>query len=92
MTLGFDELNIYEISNFKQEILNALEENESKDKFELDFEFVESIDLSSIQLLLSLKKYCNNKKLQLQLININAKSIRQKLKLFNLNETLGVVK
>jgi len=92
MTLGFDELNIYEISNFKQEILNALEENESKDKFELDFEFVESIDLSSIQLLLSLKKYCDEKKLKLQLININAKSIRQKLKLFNLNETLGVVK
>ncbi len=92
MTLGFDELNIYEISNFKQEILNALEENESKDKFELDFEFVESIDLSSIQLLLSLKKYCDDKKLKLQLININAKSIRQKLKLFNLNETLGVVK
>lgn len=92
MTLGFDELNIYEISNFKQEILNALEENESKDKFELDFEFVESIDLSSIQLLLSLKKYCDDKKLKLHLININAKSIRQKLKLFNLNETLGVVK
>jgi len=92
MTLGFDELNIYEISNFKQEILNALEENESKDKFELDFEFVESIDLSSIQLLLSLKKYCDEKKLKLQLVNIKAKSIRQKLKLFNLNETLGVVK
>ena len=92
MTVGFDELNIYEISNFKQEILNTLEENESKDKFELDFEFVESIDLCSIQLLLSLKKYCDEKKLKLQLININAKSIRQKLKLFNLNETLGVVK
>ena len=92
MKISFNELSIYEVENFKQEILNALEENEDKNIFELDFEFVESIDLSSIQILLSLKKYCDKEKLKLQLININAKAIKQKFKLLNLNEVLGVVK
>ena len=90
MTLGFDELNIYEIENFKQEILNDLEENESPGKFELDFEFVEKIDLSSIQLILSLKKYCDTNNIDLTITNIKARQVKQSFKMYNLKTSLGV--
>jgi ABC-type transporter Mla MlaB component len=51
---------------------------------------VQKIDLSNIQLILSLKKYCDEKNIKLNITNITAKSVKQTLKMFNLNSTLGV--
>ncbi|MEA3315832.1 MAG: STAS domain-containing protein [Campylobacterota bacterium] len=91
MKISLADLNFYSIEKFKNELNQSLLDIEES-TIELDFSIVEKIDLVSIQLLLSLNKYCNNNSLNLKCININAKQVKQKLKLFNLNETLGVIK
>jgi anti-anti-sigma regulatory factor len=88
MKIKFEELNIYEIEKFHQNILKDIQT--SKTSFTLNFADVQKIDLSNIQLILSLKKYCDKKKIKLNITNITAKSVKQTLKMFNLNSTLGV--
>ena len=84
----FKELNIYEIDKFHQKLLEDVKT--SDESFVLDFIDVQKIDLSNIQLILSLKKYCDEKNIKLNITNIKAKQIKQTLKMFNLNSTLGV--
>ena len=86
--ITYNELNIYEIENFHRDILNSLEAY--GDIFELDFEDVSKIDLNSVQLLISLKKYCDEQNIKLKLINISTKQIKQILKMYNLTDYLGV--
>ena len=88
MEVLFKELNIYEIDKFHQKLLEDVKT--SDESFVLDFIDVQKIDLSNIQLILSLKKYCDEKNIKLNITNIKAKQIKQTLKMFNLNSTLGV--
>ena len=88
MKISFKELNIYEIEKFHQKILKDIKT--AKTSFTLNFADVQKIDLSNIQLILSLKKYCDEKNIKLNITNITAKSVKQTLKMFNLNSTLGV--
>jgi len=87
MKIEFDELNIYEIEKFHK----YLEENykNSQNEFELDFENVEKIDFTAIQLLISLTKTAKKDNKQLKLININD-SILEKLKECKIDSILGI--
>ena len=88
MKITFKELNIYEIEKFHQKILKDIQT--TKKSFTLNFADVQKIDLSNIQLILSLKKYCDEKGIKLNITNVTAKQVKQTLKMFNLNATLGV--
>ncbi len=89
MKITFDELNIARTENFHDSILETLKDNKG-DTFTLDFESVEKIDLSNIQLLISLKKYCNANNIELKLENLNSEQIKQSINIYNLNEQLGI--
>lgn len=89
MKITFDELNIAHTENFHSLLLENLKE-EAKETFSLNFENVEKIDLSNIQLIVSLKKYCDNNNIQLKLENINSEQIKQSIKIYNLNDKLGI--
>ena len=88
MKISFSELNIYEVENFYKKILKELQN--AKSSFTLNFTNVEKIDLNNIQLLISVKKYCISNNIDLKLTNIQSDQVKQMLKLFNVNEKLGI--
>ena len=87
MKIPFEELTVYEVKQFHQVLINELET--SKSSINLDFSQVKKIDLNTIQLILSLKKTCEEKSIELQLINIAARQVKQTFKLFNLEQQLS---
>lgn len=89
MKIEFEELSISEIEVFNEQIIKALEELEG-DQFVLDFYNVDRIELSVIQLLLSLKKYCDDSNINLVFENINANHLLESLKIYNLEKLFGV--
>ncbi len=88
MKISFSELNLYEVENFHQKILKDLKKANSS--FTLNFSDVQKIDLNNIQLLLSIKKYCDLNSIELKLTHIESKQIKQQFKLFNVTEILGL--
>jgi len=88
MKISFKEISIYNIESLQQDILSELKT--AKTSFLLDFEEVSRMDLNSIQLLISLKKYCQNNDLSLELKHINARQIKQMFRTLNLNDFLGI--
>ena len=88
MKISFNELTIYEIEAFHQKLLKEI--TPIKNTFTLNFADVQKIDLSNIQLILSLKKYCDDKNIHLKLINIQSKQLKQTFRLFNINERLNL--
>ena len=88
MKISFKELSIYEVEEFHKEILKALEL--SGEILELDFENIVKIDLCNIQLLISVKKYCDKQSMKLIILNINSKKVKQIFKMFNLYQIMGI--
>jgi len=88
MKISYNELTIYEIENLHKKIVKEIAK--AKTSFTLNFENVEKIDLSTLQLLLSLKKECESKKIKLKLINTDARQIKKMIKMYNLYEQLGL--
>ena len=88
MKILHDELTVYEIAKLHLKIVKEL--TKAKNSFTLNFENVEKIDLSTLQLLLSLKKECESKNIQLKLTHLEARQIKQMIKMFNLKEQLGL--
>ena len=88
MTILINDLNIYKIEEFHNELIKELELK--NDLLSLDFTNVEKIDLSSIQLILSTKKYCDVNNIKFTITDIKTKQVKQMLKMFNLYEKLGV--
>lgn len=88
MKVSLDELNIYEIENFYTKLLKEVQN--SKSSFTLNFDKVEKIDLNGVQLLLSLKKHCEQNNITLKLTNINSNQIKQTISLLNLTDELGI--
>ena len=88
MKISFTELNIYSVENFHNKILKEL--GSANSSFTLNFANVEKIDLNSIQIILSLKKHCDVNNINLKITNIEAKSVKQTFKMYNLNSILGV--
>jgi len=58
--------------------------------YTVDFIDVEILSLPAIQVLISLKNYCDNKNIKLECVNIDSNSIIQSLETYNLKEKLGV--
>jgi len=88
LKISYEELNIYEVEKFHNDILECIQSGTSS--FTLDFINVDKIDLSSIQVLLSAKKYCDEKNIKFTLTNINARQIKQTFKILNLNSLLDI--
>lgn len=88
MKISSKELNIYEIEKLHTKIIKELEL--TKKSFTLNFENVEKIDLSTLQLMLSLKKECDLRQIILKLTHIESRQPKQLLKMFNLTEQLGI--
>lgn len=87
MKISFEEITINEIEEFYkmiQEELNSLSEK----KLVLDFENVEQIDLITIQILISLKKYCNDKQIELEFLNMSSRNILESIEVYNLQKHL----
>lgn len=88
MKISFTELNMYEVENFHKKVLKDLEK--VKSSFTLNFTDVTKIDLNNIQLLLSIKKYCDEKNIDLKITNVNSKQLKQTFKLFEIEKLIGV--
>ncbi len=88
MKISFTELNMYEVENFHKKVLKDLEK--VKSSFTLNFTDVTKIDLNNIQLLLSIKKYCDEKNIDLKITNLNSKQLKQTFKLFEIEKLIGV--
>ena len=88
MKITLEELNIYKVEEFHKKILKDLEKANSS--FTLNFTNVKKVDLNSIQLILSLKKYCDEKSIDLKITNIEARQVKQSFKMFNLYSLLGI--
>jgi MFS superfamily sulfate permease-like transporter len=73
--LTFDNVKeVYEL--FK----SHLEDN----PIEIDFKEVKKVELPHIQMILSLKKYCESHNKELKLLNIESNQMKEEFKLFKL--------
>ena len=89
MKIKFDELCIQEAEAFYKLLLDEIE-NLQGNPLILDFSNIEKIDLSTIQILISLKKYCESINMDLILINMNSSQVQQTINTFKLNSSLGL--
>lgn len=89
MKLEFTEIGMIEIESFHNQILKDVQEFTEK-VYTVDFSNVEILSLPAIQVLISLKNYCDKKNIKLECINIQSNSIMQSLDTYNLKDKLGV--
>lgn len=89
MKIEFSEISMIEIESFYNLLLNDIT-TFKENIYTLDFSEVETLSLPAIQILISLKKYCDNESIQLESININSATILQSLEIYNLKNILGV--
>lgn len=89
MIIEFNELSIIEIEEFKSLLLDTIK-NLSDDTLTLDFSSVEKIDLISIQVLISCKKYCDDLDIKFNCINLQSNQLKQSIEIYNLKHTLGI--
>lgn len=86
MKIEDDKFTIVNIRDIYQKLL---EQYNSKDDLELDFTNIDEIDISGIQLLLSLKQGCDKNNKQFKIINIKDE-ILYSLELIDTKTMLGV--
>ena len=89
MKILFNQLKINEVEAFQKLLIDEIQSLESK-ILELDFEDIEEIDFCIIQLLISLKKYCEKLDIDIKYLNINSRQVKQAIKIFRLEKTLGI--
>jgi len=87
--LEFTEISMIEIESFYNQILEDINKF-TGETYTVDFSAVEILSLPAIQVLISLKNYCDNQNIKLECINIYSNSIIQLLETYNLKEKLGV--
>ena len=83
MKIAMSKLTFYEAEEFHKLVLGEVKS--AKKQFTLDFSQVEKIDFCGIQLLLSLKKYCEANRISFTLTNVNAPKVRQAFLLMDLD-------
>ena len=86
MKIEDDKFTILNIRDIYQKLL---EQYNSKDDLELDFTNIDEIDISGIQLLLSLKQSCDKNNKNFKIINIKD-DILYSLELIDTKTMLGV--
>jgi anti-anti-sigma regulatory factor len=89
MKLLFNQLKINEVEAFQKLLMDEIQSLENK-ILELDFEDIEEIDFCVIQLLISLKKYCDEIDINIKYLNVNSRQVKQAIKMFGLEKTLGI--
>ena len=89
MKLEFTEISMPEIEDFYKSILDDISSFKG-DTYTLDFDGVETLSLPAIQVLISLKKYCEEKDIELECINIKSSNIIETLEIYNLKNRLGI--
>lgn len=67
MKLQNNNFTIYEVEQLKEDFINEIN---NEDEVVIDFENITKIDMSAIQLLLSLKKSCDEKNKGFEIKNI----------------------
>ena len=67
MILENDKFTIREVKQLHKEILEFLEKNPV---IEIDFKNIDEIDMSGIQLLISMKSYCEKENKEFKIIHI----------------------
>jgi len=87
--IEFNEIGMLEIETFYNQLVEDIS-SYTDDVYTLDFLEVEMITLPAIQVLLSFKKHCNKKNIELESINIHSDHILQAIETYNLKKTLGV--
>lgn len=88
MKIPVKEVNMYEIEKLYQKILKEV--TAAKTSFTLNFSNVEKMDLCGIQMILSLKKYCDEKGIDLKITNIDSKQIENLFKTFTFKDNLNI--
>ena len=91
MKIKFDELCIQEAEDFYKIILDELSIIKNNPLI-LDFSNVEKVDLSAIQILIALKRYCEDLDISLTYINLDSKQVKETIKTFNIYNELGLKK
>ena len=91
MKIKFDELCIQEAQSFYKIIMDELSIIKNNPLI-LDFSNIEKIDLSAIQILIALKRYCETSNISLTFINLDAIQVQETIKTFNLYDELGLTK
>ncbi len=89
MKLEFTEISMIEIESFYEQILEDVL-NFTGSTYSLDFSNVEILSLPAIQVLISVKNYCNTQDIKFECTNIHSSSILQSLETYNLKDRLGV--
>lgn len=85
MKLQENNFTIYEVEEIKEQFLELLNE----ESITVDLENIKKIDMSAIQLLICLKKSCENKQKEFQIINVN-EEILESFAISGTAYTLGV--
>ncbi|NOQ30796.1 MAG: STAS domain-containing protein [Helicobacteraceae bacterium] len=73
MKLENEKFTVYEVENIKEAFLNELNQSDS---ITVDLENVKEIDISAIQLLLSLKRSCIEDEKSFEIINLKQEALR----------------
>jgi anti-anti-sigma factor len=86
MKIETEKIGIYEVENLKKSLLQELENSNS---INIDLEKVKKIELSAIQLFVSLKKSCDEKGIVLTFSKIN-EDIHKNIEMSGCDSFLGV--
>jgi len=89
MKIEFSEISMIEIESFYTQLLEDVSTFHGE-TYSLDFVNVEVLSLPAIQVLLALKKHCDDENIKLECLNITSDSILQSLEIYNLKDKLGV--
>jgi anti-anti-sigma regulatory factor len=87
--ITFDELCIQEVDSFYNTLIEELAVLQGNPLI-LDFTNVEKIDMSAIQVLISLRKHCEKSNIDLMYLNMNSSQVQLAIDTFNLNQDLGL--
>ena len=89
MKLEFTEISMIEIEAFYEQILEDVLQFKGA-TYSIDFSKVEVLSLPAIQVLISVRNYCNTQDISFECTNIHSNSILQSLETYNLKDRLGV--
>lgn len=89
MKIAFNEIGMIEIEQFHKQLLKSVENKEIA-QLELDFIDVAKLGLCGVQVLISLKKYCDEFNIELKSVNTNASQLKASIETYKLEKILGI--
>lgn len=89
MKIPFHEIGMIELEQFHKMLLESVE-NKDVESLVLDFSDVSKMGLCSVQVLISLKKYCDEFNIELKLENMGSSQLKNSIQTYKLDEILGI--